>query len=50
MPAFLSAIGIDLPCPYTRRFPNPSRSIYFGDVSNADHVTRNGLVALNNEA
>ena len=50
MPAFLSAIGIDLPCPCTGRFPSRSRSIYFGDVSEADHVIRNVLVALNNDA
>ena len=44
-----------------RRFPTPSRSIRFGDVSEAngretashfrmDHVTRNALVARKNEA
>ena len=38
-----------------RRFPSPSRSIHFGDVSEAngretDHVTQNTLAARNNEA
>ena len=44
-----------------RRFPSPSRSIHFGDVSEAkeretvshfrlEHVTRNALAARNNEA
>ena len=44
-----------------RRFPSPSRSIRFGDVSKAngretashfrtDHVTRNALAAKKNEA
>ena len=42
-----------------RRFPSPSRSIRFGDVSEAngrethfrmDHVTRNALAARKNEA
>ena len=42
-----------------RRFPSPSRSIRFGDVSEAngrethfrmDHVTRNALAARENEA
>ena len=44
-----------------RRFPRPSRSIHFGDVSEtngretasllrSDHMTRNALAAQNNEA
>ena len=42
-----------------RRFPRPSRSIHFGDVSGAngrethfrlDHVTRNALPGQDNEA
>ena len=39
-----------------RRFPSPSRSIQFGDISEVnggerlDHVTRNALAARNNEA
>ena len=41
-----------------RRFPSPSRSIRFGDVSEEngreyfriDHVTRNALAARKNEA
>ena len=40
-----------------RRFPSPSRSIHFGDISEVnggggrlDHVTRNALAARNNEA
>ena len=34
-----------------RRFPSPSRSIHFVDVSEAnDHVTQNALAARNNEA
>ena len=43
-----------------RRFPSPSRSIRFGDVSEVngrethifrmDHVTRNALAARENEA
>ena len=38
-----------IPClVLVRRFPNPSRSIHFGDVSEAfrlDHVTQNALAA-----
>ena len=39
-----------------RRFPSPSRSIHFGDISEVngrerlDQVTRNALAARNNEA
>ena len=42
-----------------RRFPRPSRSIHFGDVSESnrrethfslDHVTRNALAGQDNEA
>ena len=39
-----------------RRFPSPSRSIQFGDISEVngrerlDQVTRNALAARNNEA
>ena len=46
--------GIRVPHPLVpvRRFPRPSRSIHFGDVSllRVDHVNRNELAERNNEA
>ena len=58
--AMLEGKSRDLPSPCTA-FPSPSRSIRFGDVSEAngretpsqfhmDHVTRNALAARKNEA
>ena len=62
---FRSLLLLDVP-PYigmelvpVRRFPRPSRSIHFGDVSESkgrkthfrlDHVTRNALAGQDNEA